>query len=91
MTRSRTKRIDPFHHPDNGQVDYERLIAALRECREQVEHLRTHTGIRNPVYREAEALIAQVDAVAALSRVPDAVQRVSKRPRGHSTSDFGEV
>jgi hypothetical protein len=87
MTRARGKRIDPFHHPDGGEVDYERLIAALRECRKQVDQLQAHCGIRNPLYREAEALVAQIDAVAALSRFPNAVQRVRRRTRGHSTSD----
>lgn len=90
MPRNR-RTIDPFRHPDSEQFDYERLIAALRECRATVELLCAGCGIRNPVYREAEALIAQIDAVAALSRVPDAVNRVVTRRRGHSTSDFNKT
>ena len=35
------------------------------------------SGLRNPAYRETEALIAQIDAVAALTRVAGAAEFVN--------------
>jgi hypothetical protein len=73
--RSR-RRIDPFAHPDPEAFAYEPLLEALRLCRQEVERFRIACGPRNPAYREAEALSAQIDAVARLTRVPDAASRV---------------
>ena len=61
-----------FYHPAPEEYDYDRLLKALKECRLMARKLTIASGLRNPAYRETEALIAQIDAVAALTRVPDA-------------------
>ena len=85
MSRRTRKAINPFHHPDPAEMDYGALLEAMRNCRKQVNGLRGLCGLRNPLTREAEALIAQIDAVAALTRVPGAEQYVNKVQPGHST------
>ena len=44
-------------------------------------------GLRNPIYRETEGLLAQIDAVAALSRISGASEFVNPEKPVH-TSDF---
>ncbi len=85
MPRRTRKAINPFHHPGSDQMDYGALLDAMRDCRKQVNRLRGLCGLRNPLTREAEALIAQIDAVAALTRVPGAEQYVNQVQPGHST------
>ena len=63
---------NPFYHPVPEEYDYARLLDALRESREMARKLTLACGLRNPIYRETEALIAQIDAVAALTRVTGA-------------------
>lgn len=69
---------DLFAHPDPKDFDYKPLLGALRECRLRVVEFMGKTGQRNPVYVEAESLIAYIDAVARLTRVPDAVRFVNR-------------
>jgi hypothetical protein len=85
MSRRTHKALNPFHHPGSGEVEYPSLLEAMRECRKHVNRLRGLCGLRNPLTREAEALIAQIDAVAALTRVPGAEQYVKEVQLGHST------
>ena len=79
------KSLNPFHHPGSDEMDYRALLEAMRDCRKQVNRLRGLCGLRNPLTREAEALIAQIDAVAALTRLPGAEQYVKEVQMGHST------
>jgi len=68
---------NPFYHPVPEEYDYARLLDALRESREMARRLTLGCGLRNPIYRETEALIAQIDAVAALTRVSGASEFVN--------------
>ena len=68
---------NPFYHPVPEEYDYARLLDALRESREMARKLTLGCGLRNPIYRETEALIAQIDAVAALTRVSGAPEFVN--------------
>jgi hypothetical protein len=43
-------------------------------------------GLRNPIYREAEGLLAQIDAVAALSRVSGASEFVNSKTPVHTSA-----
>jgi hypothetical protein len=65
-------------------------MAALRACRGEVLKLLRVTGQRTPLTREAEALVAQIDAVAMLSRIPGALQMVDSQNPQHSTSDMSD-
>ena len=85
MVRRTRKALNPFHHPDPDVMDYGALLDATRDCREHFSRLRGLCGLRNPLTRETEALIAQIDAVAALTRVPGAEQYVNQVQPGHST------
>ena len=85
MSKRTRKALNPFHHPGSEEVDYGALLEAMRDCRKHVNRLRGLCGLRNPLTREAEALIAQIDAVAALTRVPGAEQYVKDVQLGHST------
>ncbi len=85
MSRRTRKAINPFHHPNSSELDYGKLLDAMRDCRKQVNRLRGLCGLRNPITREAEALIAQIDAVAMLTRVPGAEQYVKDAQQRHST------
>jgi hypothetical protein len=85
MTKRTLKAINQFRHPGPDEVDYGALLKAMRDCRKHVNRLRGLCGLRNPLTREAEALIAQIDAVAALTRIPGAEQRVKEVQLGHST------
>ncbi len=86
MNASNRKARDPFHHPSANEVDLAALLDVLRDCRLRVSHLRAACGLRNPLAREAEALIEPVDAVAILTRVPGAQAHVNPTNLGHSTS-----
>lgn len=68
---------DLFAHPSPSEFDYRPLLAALKECRLRLAEFMAKTGPRNPVYVEGESLIAYIDAVARLTRVPGAVKFVS--------------
>jgi hypothetical protein len=72
-----TDMPDPFAHPTPGEFDYKPLLLALRECRLRLTEFMAKTGQRNPVYVEGESLIAYIDAVARLTRVPGAVKFVT--------------
>ena len=85
MVRRARKTLNPFHHPGTDAMDYGALLDDMRDCRKQVNRLRGLCGLRNPLTREAEALIVQIDAVAALTRVPGAEQYVNQVQPGHST------
>ncbi len=67
-----------FAHPDPRSFDYKPLLGALRECRYQLVEFMAVAGPRNPVNVEAESLIAYIDAVALLTRVPNAAQFVRR-------------
>jgi hypothetical protein len=69
---------DLFAHPDPKNFDYKPMLAALRECRLRLVEFMGKTGPRNPAYVEAESLIAYIDAVARLTRIPDAVKFVTR-------------
>ncbi len=76
---------DLFAHPSPSEFDYKPLLSALRECRLRLVEFMAKTGPRNPVYVEGESLIAYIDAVARLTRVPGAVKFVTGRkgdPKG---------
>ncbi len=77
-----------FHHPTPEEYDYDRLLKALKECRLMARQLTIASGLRNPAYRETEALIAQIDAVAALTRVPGAPEFVN--PDDHTVTPARE-
>lgn len=66
----------PFDHPDPMEFDYKPMLAALRECRFRLLEFMERTGPRNPVHVEGESLIAYIDAVARLTRIPGAVNFV---------------
>lgn len=69
---------DLFAQPSPQDFDYKPLLAALRECRFCVVEFMAKTGAHNPVYTESEALIACIDAVARLTRIPDAAKFVAR-------------
>ncbi len=72
-----TDKADLFAHPDPAVFDYKPLLSALRECRAKLVEFMGETGPRNPVYVEGELLIAYIDAVARLTRVPGAARFVT--------------
>ena len=75
----------PFDQPDVHMFDYAGLLRAMKECRERTQQLIRACGLRNAARREAEALIEQIDAVACLTRVPDAEHLVGAKPQHHAT------
>jgi hypothetical protein len=56
-------------------------LLALRECRLRAKAFMGRLGTRNPAYSETEALLAYVDAVARLTRVPGASKFVRQKPK----------
>ena len=72
IQRPRRTARDPFHHPDEDEVSYEMMLEAMAMCRREVQAFRAKCGARNPAFREAQALIEQIDAVARLSRISGA-------------------
>ena len=71
---------DMFAHPAPTEFDYKPLLEALRECRLRIGEMMKKTGPRNPMYVEAESLLAYIDAVARLTRVPGALKFVQRKP-----------
>ena len=76
MNAKGPNKPDMFAHPAPHEFDYKPVLAALRECRLRVTELMRETGPRNPMYVEAESLIAFADAVARLTQVPGALKYV---------------
>ena len=72
-------KADLFAHPSPTEFDYRPLLVALREARRQLLAFMERTGPRNPVFVEGESLIAYIDAVARLTRVPGAVKFVTRK------------
>ena len=72
---------DLFAHPSPTEFDYRPLLLALRECRIRVKEFMARTGPRNPAYVESESLVAYVEAVARLTRVPGAAKFIRQKPR----------
>lgn len=83
MAKHRT-RLGPFDHPAPDQVDYPRLIEALRVAHAETLRFWQNCGLRNPASGEAQALMLQLRAVAALSRVPGAEAIVAPPIHSHS-------
>ena len=75
MIRRSSRKLDVFAHPEES-FDFESLLDALAACRSQVLGFQRSCGVRNPAFAEARALIAQIEALALLTRVPDARRRV---------------
>lgn len=77
---------NPFYHPKPDEYDFDRLPETLRDCRVMARQLTLTCGLRNPIFREAEGLLAQIDAVAALSRVSGATEFVSPEKLIHTSA-----
>lgn len=73
MARSRS---DPFKTPSPA-YNYEPVIEAMAACREQVLKLSRECGNRTPLQSEATAVLADLEGLAKLLPVEDAVERVS--------------
>ena len=69
---------EAFDHPDPMEFDYKPMLAALRECRFRLAEFMERTGPRNPVHVEGESLVAYIDAVARLTRIPGAAKFVMR-------------
>lgn len=76
MAGSGSGKRDLFHHPAPDVFDYAPVLASLKEARARIVELMRETGPRNPMYVEAESLIAYIDAVARLTRVSGALKFV---------------
>jgi hypothetical protein len=72
---------DLFAHPSPSEFDYRPLLLSLRECRLRVMEFMGRAGPRNPAYVEAESLIAYIEAVARLTRVPGASKFIRQKPK----------
>lgn len=68
------KPLDPFAHPDPAAFDFRPLLLALRECRVRIQELMAATGSRNPLFLASESLLAYIDNIARLTRVPGATK-----------------
>jgi hypothetical protein len=77
MVRRTRRRVDPFAHPDET-FDYDALLEALALCRSNVLAFQRQCGVRNPAFSDARALIEQIEALALLTRVSDARDRIVK-------------
>jgi len=82
----RRRLCGPFLHHEPAAFDYAGLLDAMRECSLRVQRLRAACGERNPLFEECGALIAEIEAVAILTRIPDALGKVMPNITGHSTS-----
>lgn len=82
MTDDKPGKPDLFAHPSPTEFDYKPLLTALRECRIRVAEFMARSGPRNPAYIEAESLIAYIDAVARLTRVPGATTFIKRDKSG---------
>ncbi len=94
--RSRLPPRDPFHHPAADEVDYETLLWGLGQAYAAVQGLHKACGIRNPVFRAAEDVMARLEALAILTRATDALSRLHghaqeathhKQPHERQTND----
>ena len=72
---------DLFAHPSPTEFDYRPLLLALRECRLRIMEFMAKSGPRNPAYVEGESLIAYIEAVARLKRVPGAAKFIRHKPK----------
>ena len=72
---------DLFAHPRPTEFDYRPLLVALRECRLRATEFMARTGPRNPAYVECESLLAYIEAVARLTRVPGAAKFIRQKPK----------
>ncbi|WP_088342993.1 MULTISPECIES: hypothetical protein [Rhodomicrobium] len=81
MTDDKPDKADLFAHPSLTEFDYKPLLVALRECRFRVAEFMGRTGPRNPAHIEGESLLAYIDAVARLTRVPGAMKFIKQRPK----------
>jgi hypothetical protein len=81
MMTDKSDQPDLFAHPTPTEFDYRPLLTALRECRLRTGEFMARTGPRNPARVECESLVAYIDAVARLSRVPGASKFVRQKPR----------
>lgn len=68
------KPQNPFAHPDPAAFNFRPLLLALRECRLRLLELMEATGSRNPLFLASESLLAYIDNVARLTRVPGAMK-----------------
>jgi hypothetical protein len=76
MGSSGSGKRDLFFHPTPETFDYAPVLASLKEARARIVELMRETGPRNPMYVEAESLVAYIDAVARLTRVSGALRYV---------------
>jgi hypothetical protein len=81
MTEDTPDKPDLFAHPSITEFDYKPLLTALRECRLRLLEFMARTGPRNPAFIEGESLIAYIDAVARLTRVPGATKFIKQKPK----------
>lgn len=72
---------DLFAHPRPTEFDYRPLLVALRECRLRAMEFMARTGPRNPAHVECELLLAYIEAVARLTRVPGAAKFIRQKPK----------
>jgi hypothetical protein len=72
-------RAAQYAQPGSTEFDYRPLLEALRECRLRLSEIMSLTGHKNPLYVEAASLLAQIDSVARLTRVPGAIKFVRRK------------
>jgi hypothetical protein len=72
---------DLFAHPNPTEFDYRPLLVSLRECRFRVMEFMARTGPRNPAYVEGESLLAYIEALARLTRMPGAAKFIRQKPK----------
>jgi len=72
----RYKTLSPFHHPEADEFDYTRLLDTLHDCRAAVQLFSSKCGVRNPAWDAAQTLLAHIDALALLTRIPGAGEQV---------------
>ena len=77
--------MPPFHHPEMDEFDYVQLLIMLRDCRAAVQTFSAKCGLRNPARDGAQVLLAHIDALALLTRIPDAGRQVRPPLTSHST------
>ena len=80
----RSSGYDPFHHPAAHEVNYPRMLEAMRSCHAEVLLFMQYCGARNPVREDAQALLEHLKAIAALTRVPGATAIVAPPIIDHS-------
>ena len=80
----RSSAYDPFHHPATHEVNYTRMLDAMRNCHAEVLQFMQYCGARNPVREDAQALLEHLKAIAALTRVSGATAIVAPPILDHS-------